>query len=172
MSFAPLSTEPTGPSAGSFESLDGAERAVAHLADEGIGEDEVAIVPRELRVRPIRPFRSLFRIGVPTGVLTGALLGGVAGATVWGTGTVPWWAIGLWVIRGVVIGLVAALLVALVGARRATGGDGGEDPHLEAGHFDVTAASQPGRARHLLARWWDPAARRYVQGPPPGTASG
>jgi hypothetical protein len=123
----------------------------------------VAIVPRDLGVQRVRPLLSRLRAGAPTGVAVGALLGLINGATLAVVTEVSFWSVALWVGGGAIVGLAIAAAAALVDARRASRAGSTDRMRLAAGYFDVVVATQPSRARHVLARWWDPEARPHTR---------
>jgi hypothetical protein len=155
----PLSGDAAGSRAGSYETLEGARLAVDHLIDEGVEGDAVAIVPRDLGVENVRPVLSRLRAGAPIGVAFGALLGLINGATLAIVSEVSFWSIAMWAGGGAVVGLAIAATAVLIDAHRASSAGSVERERLAAGRFDVVVTTQAARSRHVLARWWDPAAR-------------
>ena len=140
-----------------YATLEGAERAVAHLVSCGYDEHDVRIGPRDYEVVDAHPLRSLARRWLPAGAVAGASLVALAAiAAEVGIDTlvgsiVPMIAVGA--VAGLAIGLVAAIVAFRF--RRARMLFSTTDD-LEPTRFEVIAERDRARARNDLARWWDP----------------
>ena len=141
-----------------YATATGAERAVSHLVSLGYDEHEVGIAPRDFHITDRHPLwrrlGSWLRYGAAIGALAGLLieLGRRLGIDVIVRAVVPAVAVGIGI--GVVLGAV----VAIVGHRRAKMQNGVPTDVLAPGRYDIVVGRDPDRARHGLAKWWDPAA--------------
>lgn len=144
---------------GAYASLEGAERAVAHLVSCGYDEEDVAIGPRDYE--PVDPngFARLAVRWLGRGVAVGA--GAMAAIAV--AREISWDAVEqavvpflLWgAAAGGFVGLVVAFVLHRIAAAHTYFSEPAE---LEPQRFEVVAERDPKRARNDLARWWDPAA--------------
>ena len=143
-----------------YETLDGAERAATHLVTLGYSEHDVGIAPRSFEEVDPHPLRRLLATGVRRGAI-----GGVIGASALALGrelglrtlvesilpVVAW---------GVLAGVVIGGLVAVATYRRQRARAAFTPPKdIAPTRYEVVVDRDPDRARHGLARWWDPAAR-------------
>jgi hypothetical protein len=139
--------------------LTGAERAVSHLISLGYGEEELAIAPRGFEVVERHPLgrrvRAWTKVGCALGIAAGAAVEverRIGRAQLW-EAVVPTLLVGA--VVGLALGLVVAVVTHHRGRRRAFG----TAPDVVAPHrYEVVVQGDPERARHGLARWWDPSA--------------
>lgn len=142
-----------------YASAEGAERAVAHLVGLGYDERELGIAPRAFEAVDQHPLRRRLRrwslLGL-TAATTGMTIVALARELTWRAWVdsvlplVAWGALG---------GTVAGVVVALVAHRRERRRQVVPSPDVVAPtRFEVVVGRDPDRARHGLARWWDPAA--------------
>ena len=145
---------------GSFQSLEGAARAVSHLVELRYDPDDVAIEPKRFEVVARGRLRDRLRRGFGRGALVGALTMSAAAVTT---------AIGLdRLVRSILpsvaiaagVGACIGIVAAVVHHRRSSFlADVSSAPQLRPTTFDVVVdRRQTDAARHDLARWWDPAA--------------
>ncbi len=145
---------------GSFESLDGAARAVSHLVELQYDPTDVGIAPKGFELIDNDRLLPRAASGLRTGAITGAIVVGaslilraVGFDELVGT-VLP--AVGL----AAVFGALGGLVVAVVRHRReAAMRFGVRRRELMPTTFDVVVTHQPDRACHDLARWWDPKSR-------------
>ena len=142
-----------------YATVDGAELAVAHLVSLGYDEHDVGIGPRDFEVVDRHPLRAGVNRWLRVGLLTGA--GATAAVTVGReiggqalVGTVlPM------VAWGAIFGLLAGLAVAVVSYRRDRAKAFVSAPDVVAPtRYEVVVDRDHDRARHGLAKWWDPSA--------------
>jgi hypothetical protein len=142
-----------------YATLEGAERAVAHLVSCGYDEHEVQIGPRDYEVVDEHPLGRVLRTWLPRGAVVGAIVAAAAaiGAEVGSDaliGTVL--PLALW---GLAIGAVIGLFAAAVAYRVELARTFLSAPDvLEPTRFEVIAEHHAEQAGHDLARWWDPEA--------------
>ena len=143
-----------------YESLQGAERAVTHLVSLGYDEHDLGIGPRDFEVVEQPSLRCLvgrwLRWGWVVGIatMTGiALVRELDGETIVGSvlPMVAWGAAG---------GLVIGTILGLVAYRRHRAHSFLTQPDVMAAtRFDVVVDRTHDKAGHALATWWDPSAR-------------
>ena len=142
-----------------YASVEGAERAVAHLVRLGYDEHDLGIGPRDFEAVDPYPFRRMLGRGLRWGTA-----GGAGALTVFAVGR----EIGFQALRETVLplvawgaagGLLVGLVTALVAFRRyrATSFLSGPD-EVAPTRFEVVVGRDQDEARHGLATWWDPAA--------------
>jgi hypothetical protein len=142
-----------------YVTLDGAERAVTHLVGLGFAETDVGIAPRNFAVVDPHPLRCDLRRGVERGGVIGmvALAAVVlvqeigAGALV--KSVLPTAAAGA--MAGALFGLIVAVVIHR--NRRAGAMLSAPEP-VAPTRFEIVVERDRDRARHGLAKWWDPAA--------------
>jgi hypothetical protein len=144
----------------SFESLDGAARAVSHLVELKYDPASVAIAPRDFEeTRTRRSLPGKMAAGLRTGAIAGAaVIGGVAVVAVTGVSdlvrsVLP--AVAVATLVGAFVGVVTALIAY---RRESAQTFGVPRSELRPTTFDVVVGREADDARHDLARWWDPAA--------------
>lgn len=142
-----------------YASIEGAELAVTHLVGLGYDEHDVGIAPRDFVTVDPHPLRRRVRRWGRFGIVLGAATMTVVALAqqltwrIWLDDVLP--SIGLGAIAGVAIGIVAGL----VAHRRQRRHQTIAPPTTVAPTtFEVVVGRDPERARHGLARWWDPAA--------------
>jgi hypothetical protein len=143
-----------------YTSVDGAQRAVAHLVSLGYDERDLGIGPRDFEVVDQHPLRRRLgrwlRVGAITGTSAMAVIaiGGEVGWRALVDSVLPA------VVWGAVVGMVLGIVVALVSYRRRKAVEFAPSPDLVAPtRFEVVVNHDQDRARHGLAKWWDPQAR-------------
>lgn len=142
-----------------YETLAGASRAASRLVELGYDEDEILIAPHGFRVADEHPLRGRLRRGARLGTVCGASALGimslisVAGFDAIVTAVVPA------IMIGAVVGLAVALPVAAARHRQLRTRAFGRPPEeLAPERFGIVVAREAARARHQLARWWNPSA--------------
>ncbi len=143
----------------SFESLDGAARAVNHLVELRYDPSDVAIAPKDFEVVTDGGLSRRLASGLRVGAIIGAIVVGMIavvraiGIDALAQRVLP--TVALAMVSGALAGLVVAGIryryveAMSLDLRR---------PELAPTSFDIVVTRQPDRASHDLARWWDPAA--------------
>jgi hypothetical protein len=150
----------------SFETAYAAELAADHLAEHGFRREHVGIVPADLR--PVEGWwertRRRPRLVVPMamGVIA---LGSLAAVLSLTSGLALGWTLVALVGVSALIGVMAGWLDEMLADR--TRRRARAERRVEAGRFDVVCTEARDRAAHVLARWWDPAARPVSVDPRP-----
>lgn len=142
-----------------YASLEGAERAVSHLVSLGYDEHDVGIGPRDFDVADPHPVRRSLRAGARRGGIVGLAAMAVIGV---------WWEVGTAAVTDTILplvaiggaaGLLTGIVVAAIAYRRRRARAFGPAPEaLVPTRYEVVVERDRDRARHGLARWWDPAA--------------
>jgi hypothetical protein len=142
-----------------YATVDGAERAVAHLVSLGYDERDVGIAPRDFEVvDPRGGTRSLgdwTRMGLIAGAASMALIAVSRQITTEALfdSVLPLIAL------GVVVGAALGFVLGIASWRSRRRSDFLPAPdELAPTRFEVVVDRERDRARHGLARWWDPAA--------------
>lgn len=147
-----------GEPVGAYDTAHGAELAVERLAAEGIAPEELAIRP--LTVRPLPGWRERTRRQDRSAVAAVATIG-VAAMIAFVAAATTSWGLSMIVLAsfvGAVCVGTLSLALATWWARRVRERARG-DRRLVAQAFEVRCRADAARARRLLARWWNPAAR-------------
>ena len=146
-------------SVAAYATVQGAERAVAHLVSIGFDEHQVGIAPRDFESIDRHPLRRLLGQWLRRGAIAGATaMAIVALARELDIDTVTGSVVPL-VAWGAVGGLIAGLVMALLVHRHRRAKTALAPPEAIAPtRFEVVVDQDRERARHGLARWWDPAA--------------
>jgi hypothetical protein len=143
----------------SYESIDGAVRAVTHLVELQYDPKDVAISPDDYRVDD----RDRLGRRLARGLKRGSLIGALTVGLLWTLSAIGFDALFGTVLPAVaaatVLGALAGVVTAIVQHRRAqTMTWGMSEPRLVPRSFAVVVSDDDEQANHDLARWWDPAA--------------
>jgi hypothetical protein len=147
----------------SFDSLDRAARAAAHLVELDYDPGDVAIAPQEFEVAVDETLGWQLIEGGKNGALVGIAVVGSAAlllAVGWEaltTSVLP--TVGAAAVVGAVIGLVAALARH---RRESLTAFGPSAAHLVPRRFGILVRRGADRAGNDLARWWEPTPRPMV----------
>jgi hypothetical protein len=154
-----LWTKQDNDSVAAYATVEGAEKAVAHLVGLGYDEHDVGIAPRDFEVVDQHPVRRLFGRWLRVG-----LVGGLGSMTVIAIGREVGWdalvgSVLPLVAWGAVLGVVAGLVAGIVAYRRHRAEALLTPPDAIAPtRYEVVVDRDRDRARHGLAKWWDPSA--------------
>ena len=142
-----------------YATADAAERAIAHLVSLGYDERDVGIGPRDFERVDRHPLRGLLARWLRWGVIGGAATMTVVALGREMSGDTLVGSVLPLVASGVLGGLVLGVIVAVVAYRQHRARSLVPPPDVIAPtRYEVVVSRDPDRARHGLARWWDPAA--------------
>jgi hypothetical protein len=143
----------------SFESLDGAARAVSHLVELKYSPEGVAIAPNQFEVVAHARLLDRVRYGLGRGAAIGALtMGTIAVASALGVSRLVGSILPA-VVAAAAVGACLGMAAAVVRHRRSSFMEEVSSvPQLRPTTFDVVVDRETEAARHDLASWWDPSA--------------
>jgi hypothetical protein len=154
-----MRTHEESDSVAAYATVNGAEKAVTHLVSLGYDEHDVGIAPRNFEIVDQHPMRRLLGRWLRMGLLAGlasttvVAVGRELGADALVDSVAPL------IAAGTAIGAVAGLVIGIVAYRRHRAKTFLTSPDVIAPtRFEVMVDRERDRARHGLARWWDPAA--------------